>query len=120
MKKIVLLVFAVLLVFGPVFLIMAPEVYATPVITPGTDPITIGIEDGISRIFNTGFWLLMGIASLFFLYGAYLFIIPSGDGKGPEKAKTVITYAIIALVVAVLARGLAAFIPRMFGITITP
>jgi len=116
MKKIVLLVFAILLVFGPVFLIMVPEVYAAPAITPRSPGEAIPIERGIEIIFNTGFWLLLAIASLFFLYGAYLFIIPSGDGKGPEKGKTIITYAIVALVVAILARGAAMFIPRMFGI----
>jgi len=116
MKKIVLLVFAIFLVFGPAFLIMAPEVYAAPAITPRDPGVVITVERGIEVIFNTGFWLLMAIASLFFLYGAYLFIIPSGDGKGPEKGKSIITYAIIALIVAILARGAAMFIPRMFGI----
>jgi len=117
MKKIVLLVFAILLVFGPVFLIMVPEVSAAPAIDPGRAPRVVPVEEGIRIIFNTAFWLLMAIASLFFLYGAYLFIIPSGDGKGPEKGRSIITYAIIALVVAVLAGGIARFIPGMFGIT---
>jgi len=118
MKKIALLVFAIFLAFGPAFLIMVPEVYATPVITPRDPGAVVTVERGIEVIFNTAFWLLLTIASLFFLYGAYLFIIPTGDGKGGlEKGRSVITYAIVALVVAILARGLAAFIPRMFGIT---
>ncbi len=115
MKKIALLAFAILLVFGPVFLVTAPEAYAT--VNPGQQPDLITVEGGIGIIFNAAFWLLLLVAGVFFLLGAFYFLTAGQNPDNAAKGKSIITYAIIAIIVAILARGLAEFIPRMFGVT---
>ncbi len=121
MKKIALLAFATLLVFGPVFLVTAPEAYAggnggIETRSLPEDPVTV--EDAIGIIFNAAFWLLLLVAGIFFLLGAFYFLTAGQNPDNATKGKSIITYAIIAIIVAILARGLAEFIPRMFDISV--
>ncbi len=115
MKKIALITLAVLMIFGPMLLIATPDAYAQ--IDPGRTPDSVPVERAIQVIFNTGFWLLLMIAIIFFLLGAYYFLTAGQNPDNAGKGKSILTYAIIAIIVAILARGLAEFIPRMFGIT---
>ena len=116
MKKIVLLVFAILLAFGPVFLVATPEAYAQQTVDPGRQPALVPVERGVEIIFNTAFWVLLLLAGVFFLMGAFYFLMGGQDEANLKKGKNIITYAIVALIIAIMARGLAEFVPRMFGI----
>jgi len=122
-QKIVLVTLAVLMVLGLTSLVLIPSVNAvTPTvrtIDPGVVPRTITPEAAITTIFNLGFWVLLSISGLFFLYGAYLFLMGGQSEDSASKGKSVLLYAVVGIVLAILARGLAEFIPRMFGI-ITP
>lgn len=115
MKKIVLLAFAIFLVFGPAFLIATPGAHAQTV-DPGQQPTLVTVESGVEIIFNAAFWLLLLVAGIFFLLGAFYFLTAGQNPDNAAKGKSIITYAIIAIIVAILARGLAEFVPRMFGI----
>lgn len=131
MKKIILTTLLTSLLVGSMFFIVsnifiteslaleisAPIAYAIDgrPITP-TEVTEITIEVAIQRIFNSAFWLLLAVAGLFFMYGAYNFLYAGHDPEAAKKGKSVIVFAIIAIAVAVLARGLAEFIPRMLGV----
>ncbi len=107
MKKIILLGLIALLIF---------PVSVAGQIDPGQAPATIEVENAITIIFNAAFWLLLAIAAIFFLLGAFYFLTAGQNPDNAAKGKSIITYAIIAMIVAVLAQGLATFIPRMFGV----
>ncbi len=110
MKKILLLGLVVMLFF-PVF----AAGQAQP-ITATTAPTAVGVDQAISVIFNVSFWLLLAVSGVFFLLGAFYFLTAGQNPDNATKGKSIITYAIIALVVAILAQGIAAFIPNMFGV----
>lgn len=65
----------------------------------------------LNRIINRMFGLLLALAVLFIIVAAYNYLFSAGE---PEKVKTatrMITYAVIAIAVAALARGIV-FIVR--------
>ena len=64
----------------------------------------------VIRVVNTAsdwlYGILLSLAVLFVIYAAYRFLNAAGDPKALETAKMQILYAIIAVVVAVLAKTL--------------
>ncbi len=60
----------------------------------------------MQTIINLFFWFLMALTVLFLIYAAYLFLSASGDESKIGRARSMIIYAIIAVVVAVLAQSL--------------
>ncbi len=115
-KKIILTTLTVLMILGLTSLVVIPSVGASNhhLIDPGAEPPEITPEAAVTRIFNVAFWVLLLISGLFFLYGAYFFLLAGADQENLKKGKNVILYAIVAIILAFLARGLADFIPRMF------
>ena len=81
-----------------------------------TPPREVGVSEVLSTIFGVAFWLLLAIAGIFFLLGAFYFLTAGQNPDNTSKGKSIITYAIIAIIVAILARGIAAFIPGVFGV----
>lgn len=59
----------------------------------------------------------IGIVSLFFIIFAGIKYITSGGGKQVEEAKNILTYAIIGLVVALLALFIVTTIAGLTGMT---
>lgn len=60
----------------------------------------------ITTIGNWMFGILLGLAVLFLLYAAFTYLRAGGDPGKVDEAKNIIIYAIIAIVVAVLAKGI--------------
>ncbi len=115
MKKVLLFGLAGLLVLttaGVAF----PANAQPPVINPGATPTQVSVEDAIYKIFNIAFWLLLAVAAIFFLLGAYYFLTAGTSPDAATKGKSIISYAIVAIIIAILSKGIAAFLPRMFGI----
>lgn len=78
---------------------------------PGTKISTIGslialLNVGITWIFG----ILLVLAVIFLLYAAFLYLTSGGDAEKTEKAKSFLLYAIIAIVIAVLSRGIVALV----------
>jgi len=110
MKKITLLAFAIFLVFTPLFLV------ATPVVADfgETPPPGMDIPEAIDRLIALFFGFFITVAAVAFIYGAYVFLISGQSPEGQAKGKTIITYAIVAVLVAVLAQALVRFIRDTF------
>ena len=75
-----------------------------------TVPTVITDYTGVVGIINkVGTWmfgLLLALAVVFLLYAAFTYLRAGGDPSKVDEAKNVIIYALIAIVVAVLAKGL--------------
>lgn len=69
---------------------------------PGT---ATGLLSILGKVFTTMFIFLVTIASFTLLYAAFLYVTSEGEQEKINKAKKIIIYAVIALVVAALALG---------------
>jgi len=103
MKKIVLTLllisFLLLPVVGSAAIIPAPE---------------IGFLIGLDRIENIIFTILVAAAVIFVMIGAFQLLSAGGDTEKIGEGRQKILYAVIAVVVALLARGIIDFIRRAF------
>lgn len=60
--------------------------------------------------------VLVGVVALaFFIYGGFLYITAAGDTEQIEKAKKIIVYAIIGIVVIAIAAALVNFVIGAFS-----
>ena len=84
---------------------------------PTNIPETITIETAISSVFTGAFWLLLMASALFFLLGAYYFLMGGQDADSVKKGQSVLTFAIIAIVLAILSRGISEFVIRIMGVS---
>lgn len=69
----------------------------------------------ITRVTNWAYGILLVLAVLFIVYAAYLFLFSAGDTDRAEKAKKQIVYAVIAIAIAILARGIIAFVQNVLS-----
>lgn len=67
----------------------------------------------LNRIINIMFSILMVLAVIFILLAAFNYLTAGGEGEKVEKANKQILYAVVAIVIAVLARSIP-FVIRNF------
>lgn len=75
--------------------------------------------DLMEKIMTLAGWmygLLMVLGVVFVLYAAFLYLISQGSDERISSAKKVLIYAIVALVVAVLAGGVSTLIENWGGV----
>lgn len=75
--------------------------------------------DLMEKIMNIAGWmygLLMVLGVVFVLYAAFLYLISQGSDERISSAKKVLIYAIVALVIAVLAGGVSSLIEDWGGV----
>lgn len=85
----------------------------TPVIVP-TNP---NIPNIVNAILNWGFGLLIALAALFVLWAAYMYLTAGAIEGNLDKAKQYIFYAVIAIVIGFIARGLVTVITGLLQTT---
>lgn len=69
----------------------------------------------IKKIVVAGLTLVGAVALAMIVYGGFLYISAAGDESQIKKAKTVIIYAIIGIIVIGVAYALVAFVIGAFG-----
>lgn len=79
-------------------------------------PNTVDIPSLVIRIFGWAFGLLLVIAALFILWAAYLFLTGGGSDESQKAAKKYILFAVIAIIVGALARGLIVIVRMLFNV----
>ncbi len=84
-------------------------VNAAVTIPAGVAP-TVDIIPVLERIANYVFAILMIVAAIMIIVGGFYFVTAAGNDEIIKKAKTILTYAIAGIIVALLARGIVAFI----------
>lgn len=72
--------------------------------TPGS------LVDSFRDITNTVLFLVGAVAVIALIYGGFRYVTSAGNGKNVEAAKETILYAIIGLVVAILAYAIVNFV----------
>jgi len=76
---------------------------------------TSSLESMIANIVKTALTLVGAIALAMLVYGGFLYVTAAGDESQIKKAKTVIIYAIIGIIVIGLAYSLVAFVIGAFS-----
>jgi hypothetical protein len=74
-----------------------------------------GIQAGIANLARTLIALLAVVSVLFLIWNAYKMISDSGDGKGYKAGLDGVKYAIIGLVIALLAFGIVSIVVSVIG-----
>ena len=101
MKKIAL-VLSLVAIAAPLFAFAA----AVPQVTLSRESIIVLIQT-----ITNWFAIIVGVlAVLFILYAAFLFITAAGNEDQVNKAKSILLYGVIGIVVAALAYGAASFV----------
>ncbi len=67
----------------------------------------------IKTVANFMFWILVALTSVFIVYAGYLFIFSGGEPEKTAQARSYVIYAIVAIVVGMLARGLGNWVVEM-------
>jgi len=73
-------------------------------------PEQIYIKDTIVRITNWSFGLLIVLAAAFIFYAAFLYLTAGQSPDNQAKAKNYILYAVVAIIVGFVARGLVSIV----------
>lgn len=93
---------------------VSAQVATTPPPETGVDSVE-GVFILINQIFNILFWLLIVLAAIFIIMAAFSYLTAGGD---PEKVKTAnqkVIYAVVAVVVAVLAKTIPSVVCSFIG-----
>ena len=69
----------------------------------------------LNDIQNWMFTFLLSLSVIFILVAAFIFLTSAGDPKKTEQAKNTIVYAVIAIVVAFLARAIVGIVTGILG-----
>ena len=108
MKKILYILLAYLLPI-PVF---AADLGLSKATSIGLKGDLVGM---IATIIKTGLTLVGAVALAMVVYGGFLYISAAGDESQIKKAKTVLIYAIIGIIVIGIAYALVAFVIGAFN-----
>lgn len=123
MKKMFMYVMAAMLVLAPI----AVSAQFQPGYDESPDNASVGasglseisIRDMITLIMNWLLYLLAALAVLGFVLAGILYITAAGDEGKTEKAKGLITYSIIGLVVALLGLVIVRTVSNLVGVGAT-
>jgi len=72
------------------------------------------LDEALDTIANWLFTILLAVAVIFIILAAYDFVTSAGNPEKVETAKSKVIYALIGLVVAILAKGIVNLIKTLF------
>lgn len=101
--------------------LLAMPILVVAVTTTGTTPLPVAgqtVWNTINTLANWMFAFLLIAAVIVVLMAAFTFLTAAGDADKTAKARGYITYAIIAIVVGVLAKAIVVLIAGMTGTTV--
>ena len=93
--------------------------FISPYVFAATPQTTGEIYGVIWKIVDWFFAFIIVISVIFILVSAYFFISAQGDEKNIQKAKTILWYSIIGLIVAILAISIVNIIQNFLGAPVT-
>ena len=79
------------------------------------DPPAMEPDAAIERITSLVFGVLLAVAVLAIIYAGFLFITAGGKEESVTTARKMLLYAIIGIVVALLAQGIVNYLREMFS-----
>jgi hypothetical protein len=105
MKKLTVSSITAVALFAPVLTMAAPNLPAAAA------PSGTGVDPLISILGTIGNWMfgiLLAVAAVYILMAAFSFLMAKGDEKAVKAARSELTYALVAVVVGALTKGLIA------------
>ncbi len=124
MKKLRIIIASMAITLG---LVAAPLIPATPALAQGSaSKVKEGIdkiggnenqpklEEGIKTVVNVLLFLLAAIAVIMIIIGGIRYTTSNGDASNTKAAKDTILYAVIGLIVAILAYAIVNFVVDAF------
>lgn len=121
-KKLQTIIISAFTVLGLVAVPLAPVALAAPadsikqgVTGIGGDDSQPKLEDGIKTIVNVLLFILGAIAVIMIIIGGIRYTTSNGDAGNIKSAKDTILYAVVGLVVAILAYAIVNFVIGAFG-----
>lgn len=121
-KKLQVSIISAFAVLGLVAAPLAPAALAAPadsikqgVTGIGGDDSQPKLEDGIKTIVNVLLFILGAIAVIMIIIGGIRYTTSNGDAGSIKSAKDTILYAVIGLVVAILAYAIVNFVVGAFS-----
>ncbi len=81
----------------------------------GSNPVSI--VDVVLNIVKWFAWIIAALSVIFALYSAFLFIISSGDDSTLRKAKEVLVFVVVGIVIALISFGIVALTKSMLNIS---
>lgn len=95
----------------------------TPIVNLDQNPSSIvtsqDVFKAISNITDWIFSFFLVVAVLFILVGAWNVLVARGNPEGFQTGKKMLTYAVIAIATAVLAKSIVVVAAKIVGTTIT-
>jgi len=76
-------------------------------------PHNVNLFTMLATIANYLFWILLAVSIIVIVYAGILFVTASGNTEQVEKARGIILYAVIGIIVAMLAYGIRTFLLSM-------
>lgn len=103
--------------FLPVLVLIA---LVLPIMTLAQDdlpdlPKNVDLFVMLSTVANYLFWILLAVSIIVIVYAGILFVTASGSAEQVEKARGIILYAIVGIVVAMLAYAIRTFLLDMIA-----
>lgn len=101
-------------------MLLAPIFAAAQLGVPPIEPLDPNQGEGnlvniINGIINWAFGLLLLLAAIFIIWAAFLYLTSGGDEEKIKSAKNYIIYAVVAIVVAALARLIVFVVRALLG-----
>jgi len=84
-----------------------------PVVVLAQAP-TVDLMTALGKVADILFNILIAVAAVFIVWAGISFVTAGGDAEKVEKARSMIMYAVIGIIVAILAKGIVAFIKGQF------
>jgi len=73
----------------------------------------VELDEALVNITNFMFWVLMAVAVIFLIAAGISFVTAQGDPEKVKKARDYVLYALIGVVVGVMAKGLTTFLEKI-------
>lgn len=99
------------------FQVVAPYAFAQQVEVNSVTDIKTKI---LCPIVNIMFWAFMIIAVIMVIWSAFLYLTSGGDAEKVKTATKSLTYAAVAIVVAILANSFPLIVGSIFSLSGTP
>jgi hypothetical protein len=82
-------------------------------------PTLVSNADSLENLFcpidNAMFWVLISVAIIMVMWAAYLYLTAGDDTEKVHRATKTLTYAAVAVIVGILAKGFPNLISSVFG-----
>ena len=91
------------------------SLFVLPITVFAQTEVDITLDEAIANVLNWLYSILMSVAIIFLIYGAFLFVTASGNEEQVGKGKQIILWALIGVIVALLANSAVNWVRGIFA-----